>query len=292
MSNSEEVFEKQEYDGKEDKLYCLKHAMNNLFNHEHTENKGKGWLEVNEFIQASEHLNEQFPTRKVRHRNWGTDEAFRLVNHKDFRLFDDDELPELMRLIEVPHNIYYKKSEKDMSTFFNKMFQELKDKYMGVNGVHKFIKGFLVHQNWNHWVCYRLNYESGKPYRYLYKDSLKKGPISMTETELKKVFLDIAMTNRKLPKGTPFINIMVLFNYQFFKKEEYDKRNSHLFPMETFENIKNSTNTSSTGKFRCVLCEYLGHTLYHNSKSHYSESHPHTLQCMNAFQQFLQSGNN
>lgn len=286
MSASKELFEKQEYDGKEDKLYCLKHAMNNLFNTEDDDNPGKGWLEVQEFIDASQHLHKQFPAREIRYRNWGTDEAFCLVNHKDFRLFDNGgEVPEIMRLIEVPHNIY-RKSKKDMSTFFNKMFQELQDNYMGADGIHKFIRGFLVNQNGNHWVCYRLNYEM-EPYRYLYKDSLKKRPLSMTETELKKVFVDIAMRNKNLPVGTPFRNIMALFHYEYLQPHEFNKRISKIFPMKTFENLKKSTNSSSTSKFQCILCEYLGHNMYHNR-----ESHPHTPQCINIFQQFLQSENN
>lgn len=286
MSGSKELFEAQEYDGSENKLYCLKHAMNNLFNQEDDENPGKGWLEVDEFIDASRHLNKENPARQIRDRNWGTDEAFRLVNHKNFRLFDDEEESELMRLIEVPHDIYLK-SKKDMSTFFNKMFLELQEKYMGATGVYKFIRGFLVNQNGNHWVCYRLKYDGNAPYlSYLYKDSMKNGPREMHERDLKKVFLDIAMTNKKLPVGTPFRNIMVLFHYQYVQPKEFDRRPSKIFPMETFTNIKVS-NTSSKSNFHCLLCEYLGHNMYHQN-----ESHAHTPQCIMAFEQFLQSENN
>ena len=287
-----EIFEAQEYDDNGDnKMYCLKHAMNNLFNQE------VDWLDVGNFVNASEQLNKKFKERDIRDRNWGTDEAFYLVNK--LRILDckqwvgDDGAvhpPEVFRLKKLPHDIWLK-SKGAMSTFFDEMFEELRQKYMGVGGIPSFIRGFIVNQNGNHWVCYRLNYTE-LPYKYLYKDSMKLPLVEMDEGQLKKVFFDIAiknkkiaMGNKKLKKGTPFtpfMNIMALFLTTAPTDDDFGK-SQKMFPMETFKNIKNGSNSP----FKCILCQYLGHNNYHMV-----ESHPHTGECINAFQKFLQSENN
>lgn len=272
-----EIFEKQEYDKDgENQLYCLKHALNNLFNQQ------PDWLEVGEFIEASEHLNKENNNREIRERNWGTDEAFRLVNHKDFRLFDDADIGDILRLMELPHDLYLK-TKQEVSTFLDKMFRELREKYMGQHNIRKFIKGFVVNQDGNHWVCYRLKYDNFPYKNYVYKDSMKAKTFVIDEKNLKRVFLEIAMKNKNLPEGTPFMNIIGLFEYDRANGTEQNRRVANLFPMQTFKNIKKSNSSS-----QCLLCEYLGHKTYHTEY----ESHRHNSTCISAFQQFLQSENN